>query len=121
MPPVSLPSTLSSGSNTTADFLPSASISDTPLHTHPGLRRVAGAALAALSVGTLALTTLGFLVVVILGLGLLRAGAPSLIVWPIDSVAGLVAIILSCRLGLRVWRIEMAMPAPTTQIPRADG
>lgn len=121
MPPVSLTPTFSTGSNAAADLLPSASMSDTPLITHLGWQHVAGAALAALSVGTLALTTLGFLVVVVLGLGLSRAGAPSLIVWPVVSVAGLVAIALSCRLGLRVWRFELAMPVVSTHPPLTDG
>lgn len=115
MSPASHSPVFSGAAQSTNDILSSSAASGTTLSATHTWQHVASAALTGLAVGTLAMTTLGFLVVVILGLGLSRIGAPHLVVWPIVAVAGLFGMVMSMRLGLRVWRIELAS-TPTSPV-----
>jgi len=75
-------------------------------HGSDGFAVRADAAISAICVGILAFTTLGGLFMALTGVGLLRMGAPEMVIWSADSVIGAVALYLSVLLARRVWRFE---------------
>ena len=68
----------------------------------------ASALLTALSVGVLTLSAMGLMLGGIVGVGLFRLGLPEAVIWPVIGVAGLVSLVIACRLGLKVWRFEIS-------------
>ncbi len=65
------------------------------------------AATSALAVGILAFATLGGLLMAMIGLGLLRLGAPAALTWTVITGVGVLALVSSAYLARRIWRYEM--------------
>lgn len=71
----------------------------------------ASAFLTALSVGVLALSAMGLVLGGLIGVGLIRMGLPEAVIWSAIGIAGIVALTVACRLGVRVWRYEISQVA----------
>ena len=77
----------------------------------------ASALLTALSVGVLALSAMGLVLGGLIGVGLIRMGLPEAVIWSAIGIAGIVALTVACRLGVRVWRYEISQAAEAPIFP----